>query len=530
MDGSRICPECHARTEARHCTKDGFATVPAAPYADADLQALIGRVYEGRYRVEALIGTGGMGAVYRAMQLSMDRQVALKILPRDTAGNLDRVRRFQAEARAASRLDHVHSIRVIDFGQTEEGELYLVTELLEGESLGQLLAREHRVPADRACRIAAQTLEALAEAHHKGVVHRDVKPDNIFLKRTREGDDYVKVLDFGIAKVRDLDGRSPALTKVGAVVGTPTYMAPEQASGQQVGPETDIYAVGVVLYEMVQGRPPFVADTPFGIMLAQVRDAVPPLDDGIDLPNDLRETILACLAKEPAHRPGPAEVLAETLKLYATPSSIERALSKDRVRAPSKPVRIPSAVFRTSDVAIRKVSEVRARPQPEPEAHRTVADTFTLPQVAPTALEPDEEALLRRRLVGRRAAYVVLALAAVGLAVALPFMQPWVRPHAPEVAVEPEPESPTEPAPPPAAAAPAPQIVVPAAEPRPVRETEGSDRRTARSSLETAAQPVPTEASHVVTPPHVPPRVPPRVPPGRNRPPHSPPPREIRRN
>ena len=307
-----ICPQCRKRTDGPFCPHDGYATVVAERFEGPN-ERLVGKVFDGRYRVEALVGLGGMGAVYRAVQLSMNRPVALKILRPEFATNLDQVRRFQTEARAASKLDHPNTIRVHDFGQSEDGHLYLVTELLEGESLAALMRRVGALAPGRAASIICQILKALSEAHAHGIVHRDLKPENIFLKRLHGEQDFVKVLDFGIAKVQGRRGKS--LTTTGTVVGTPLYMSPEQAQGVEVGVASDIYAVGAVLYELLSGRPPFEGETAMAVMMAHIQSALAPLPLGDDPSlRGLSDLVARCLEKSPSRRPASADALREALE------------------------------------------------------------------------------------------------------------------------------------------------------------------------------------------------------------------------
>ena len=313
----RICPECMRETDAAVCPHDGWGTVPAARYRS--VESLVGQVFDKKFRVDAVIGSGGMGTVFRATQLTVDRPVALKVLRQELAGSLDQVRRFQNEARAASRLSHPNSIRLFDFGQTDNGELFLVMELLEGEALSAALRRQRHFSVKRAVSIASQTLKALAEAHDNGIVHRDLKPDNIFLTLVRGEQDFVKVLDFGIAKVALGDGEGAdlqTLTKTGMVMGTPTYMAPEQAAGRGVDARSDLYAMGVILFQLLSGRVPFQDPTPLGVLMHHLRTPPPRLADLApqSVPPALCAVVAACLDKDPERRPQTADALRVALE------------------------------------------------------------------------------------------------------------------------------------------------------------------------------------------------------------------------
>jgi len=269
-----------------------------------------------------LIGRGGMGAVYRAHHILMDKPVAVKVLRAELASDTEAVARFHREARSASRLDHESIIRVTDFGQTDDGLLFLVMELLDGENLAQVIKRGP-LSWRRAATIARDIAMGLGHAHEQGVIHRDLKPENVVILVRGKGRQLVKVLDFGLAKLMhevgpqgsdEQPGRS--LTRTGVVFGTPEYMSPEQAEGRALGPHTDLYALGVVLYQMVTGNLPFSAPT-FIALIAKTVHEPPPLPslqvpDG-KLPKSLEELVLRCLAKSPDDRPANAEEIADDL-------------------------------------------------------------------------------------------------------------------------------------------------------------------------------------------------------------------------
>ncbi|MCC7539136.1 MAG: serine/threonine protein kinase, partial [Deltaproteobacteria bacterium] len=223
---------------------------------------LLGSVVARRYEVVSRIGVGGMGTVYRALQRPLAREVALKILKRELTGDPETVQRFHREARASSVLVHGNTVRVYDFGETSDGLLYLAMELLTGESLSGRLARPGSTSVVQAIDIASEILGSLAEAHSKGIVHRDLKPDNIFLARVDgHAEPVVKVLDFGVAKIITGDGSIDVLeTQAGTVFGTPRYMSPEQAQGKKLDARSDLYSVGVLLFQMLTGRAPFTDD------------------------------------------------------------------------------------------------------------------------------------------------------------------------------------------------------------------------------------------------------------------------------
>ncbi|HVI04388.1 MAG TPA: serine/threonine-protein kinase, partial [Enhygromyxa sp.] len=238
-----------------------------------DLQALIGSVIHDRYRVDALLGQGGMGAVFRGRHLGLARDVAIKVLRPELGRSDASSKRFDREAHSVSRLDHPNCVRVFDFGTTQGGIKYLVMELLAGAELEASLGQPW-APA-RAVDTIVQILEGLEHAHHFGIVHRDLKPENVFVTRDFRGREIVKLVDFGIAKLIDEDGAREQLTRAGMVFGTPRYMSPEQASGGKLDERTDLYAAGLILYEMLAGKPPFTADEA-SILLRQHILAPPP--------------------------------------------------------------------------------------------------------------------------------------------------------------------------------------------------------------------------------------------------------------
>jgi serine/threonine-protein kinase len=245
------------------------------PFNAAD--PLIGRMLDGRYEVLERLGEGGAGVVYRGRQAHLGRFVAIKVLHQDTASSAEWRRRFQREAMALSVLAHPHVVPVTDFG-VDNGVPFLVMELLEGQTLGALI-NEGPLPLWRALEIARQTLRVLAFSHVKGVVHHDLKPSNVFLQALPDQADHVRLLDFGMAKfLEGSSSRAPAeVTRAGAAIGTPAYMSPEQVKGAPTDERTDVYAAGLLLFELLAGRRPFVADTAEGYLAAHLTAPVPSL-------------------------------------------------------------------------------------------------------------------------------------------------------------------------------------------------------------------------------------------------------------
>ncbi len=265
---------------------------------------------DGRYELLGELGRGGMGAVYRARQVALNRTVALKMILAGTMASEDQQKRFESEARAAARVQHPHVVTVYESGRTN-GLPYLVMPYVEGESLAVRL-RRGPLDVNEAVRLIAAVARAVAALHAAGIVHRDLKPSNVLLDRA--GEPYVT--DFGLAKLVEGDSQ---VTQSGTILGTPAYMAPEQAIGRakDVGPAADVYALGAILYELLTGRPPVVADMPIDAILAVLeREPPPPRSLNQKLPRVLERVVLQCLDKEPSRRFASATVLAEALECY----------------------------------------------------------------------------------------------------------------------------------------------------------------------------------------------------------------------
>jgi hypothetical protein len=306
----------------------GSAAEDAESDAKPAPEGLVGRVMSGRYRVEKLLGEGGMGGVYLAEHTLMRKLVALKVLHPEMTSVPEIVARFEREAVAAANIDHPHVAAATDFGTTEDGAFYLVLEYVDGRSLRHELERGKMTP-QRALHIVRQISLALVRAHELGFVHRDLKPDNVMLVERGGDPDFVKVLDFGIAKVpleqlgKAREGSAPGnsgtrapLTRVGAVFGTPEYMAPEQALGQEVDARADLYALGVMFYETLAGAPPFVAETITALLTKQLTEAPVPLSSRLPpgaLPPGIEELVHALLQKEASQRPASAQVVVDTI-------------------------------------------------------------------------------------------------------------------------------------------------------------------------------------------------------------------------
>ena len=278
---------------------------------------LRGQVLDGKYALAEEIGSGGFGVVYRATSLASQQEVAVKILRRIGGGRSEkRIGRFQREGIAACRVNHPNAVAILDSGTTEDGVSYLVMELLKGHPLSQELHHEQPISLTRCIQLILPVCEALIHAHQAGVVHRDIKPDNVFLHGSAD-DQIVKVLDFGIAKLLDDEDSSyTPLTSSGDILGTPAYMAPEQLTGEPSDGRADVYSVGVMLYEMLAGQLPFLAmkNSPMRLMLAHQSELPAPLIlKNPAVPKSIADAVMTALIKEPAQRPTAAEFLRALL-------------------------------------------------------------------------------------------------------------------------------------------------------------------------------------------------------------------------
>lgn len=266
---------------------------------------LLGRVIDGRFRVDAPIARGGMGKVYRATQVPLGREIALKVLHPTYSGDQDPEfhKRFFREASIASKLTHPHTVTIFDYGRTDDDVYYIAMELLEGVTLRQAIRREAPFPAARALHVARQVCRSLREAHAMGVIHRDLKPANVFLLQTGDEPDYVKVLDFGL--VKDMADQDEDLTETGLFMGSPKYMPPEQIRGDAVDARADLYSLGVILFEMLTGAVPFDRSSSMHTLMAHVHDAAPAMRDAnpaAEVTPLLEEIVQGCLAKRPDDR------------------------------------------------------------------------------------------------------------------------------------------------------------------------------------------------------------------------------------
>jgi serine/threonine-protein kinase len=320
----------------------------------------IGReILGGQFQILQKIGSGGMGAVYKAVQPAMNRMVAVKILHQKLANRKDLVSRFRREARAMSHLNHPNTVRVYLFGELEDGSLYIVMEYLEGRNLNQIVRKEGPMEADRAIPILVQACGALEEAHLQGIIHRDLKPENIFLSTNGGLKDYAKVLDFGLAKVteRELRPGSVMLTQQGMVFGTPEFMSPEQAQGLTLDARSDVYSLAVILFELMTGKLPFEAKTPMEFIQQHIVGTPIHLDVRVPervFPPGLGDVIARALAKRPEDRYASAADFASALRGFAAGGSTfsavmprnvaTQAMQAAQVQSPGAPRRFDKTI------------------------------------------------------------------------------------------------------------------------------------------------------------------------------------------
>ena len=398
---SRVCPVCELEypDDVEVCSSDG-SRLMHTPQAEEPPDPLLCQVVDGRYRVDELLGVGGMGAVYRAVQLTMNRPVALKVLRPELASDAEVVQRFLREVQAVSMLTHANTITVYDFGQSPEGLLYIAMEFLQGRALSEVIWAEGSLAIYRALRVIGEVAGALAEAHAQGIVHRDLKPDNIMLAEIGGRSDQVKVLDFGVAKLTETQQQQTELTKAGFTVGTPDYMAPEQAQAKtHITHHADLYALGCILFECLATRPPFVDDAGISVLMAHCTAEVPALASarpGLQVPEEVERLVRWLLAKEPGDRPESAEVLQQHIE------QLLRALA-------------PDGVFATGESAIWEGAGPPASPALAPDTAPDVPASLhsaETPIGSPTPIEAAGAP------AGRKPPVAALVVAAVALVAA----------------------------------------------------------------------------------------------------------------
>jgi serine/threonine protein kinase len=377
----KYCDACRSSYPAE------FATCPRDQTTLRSITELApGMILRGKYEILAKLGVGGMGAVYKARHTTFGEVRAIKFLGTHLAEDQAFLSRFRAEAVVARRLQHPNAVRVEDFDTGEDGRPFIVMEYVEGRSLARVLDAEGKLEIARAVEIGRQALAALAAAHAIGIVHRDIKPDNMVLVTGEDGREVVKILDFGLAKVREgyeMAGDRPS-TATDMVLGTPQYMSPEQARGargDRLDGRADLYSLGVTLYEMVAGRLPFHSDTPIGMVLQHIQEPpLPPRELGV--PEPMSSLLMKALEKDPAQRFQTAEEMSEALAGAAqkapTPRGLPTVAGPDaptRLLARSRPSSSPGPLTAGTPTAdpVRRPTAPRVRPRPaisdpEPEA------------------------------------------------------------------------------------------------------------------------------------------------------------------
>lgn len=340
------CPVCERKygDETRFCGVDG-APLKAVSGGDAGLDSIAGKTIKGRYDVLKKLGEGGMGTVYLAEQVSIGRKVALKLLQGNYAKNDEFITRFRREARLAASLNHRNIVTVHDFDQDADGTLFLAMEYVDGKKLTDLIRRDGPLDIQRAVRLGAQIADGLDAAHRQGVIHRDIKPDNIMVIGIDDAEE-VKLMDFGIARLRDA-GTMSHLTQTGMIMGTPAYMAPEQAEGTEVSERTDIYALGIVLYEMLSGSVPFRASTPGAVLVKQMQETPLPLRNlRREVPAWIERVVMQALEKKPENRQRDMREVAQGLKRIEK-TIVEAPALRTVVREPTIVGEVPRTIAAT---------------------------------------------------------------------------------------------------------------------------------------------------------------------------------------
>lgn len=398
----KVCPVCGKK----YSDTSTLCSADAAVLQRTE-DPLIGQKLAGKYLVEKLIKSGGMGSVYLGKHILMDKTVAIKVLRPSLALDTDVVARFSREAKAASRISHPHAVSVTDFGEDENGVVFLVMEYLDGRTLKEVIKTEGPMAVPRAVEIIRQVSGALDAAHEQGVVHRDLKSDNIMLTRTNGGE-WAKVLDFGIAKIQQPPGfRDIDLTAPNLVIGTPQYMSPEQCS--QSGPidaRSDVYSLGVIVYEMLAGHVPFTGESPTVIMMKQVQDQPPSVQEARpQLGAEVDGVLARALAKQPRDRFQSAGELSGALADAASRLSEPSLVAAAPITTPISPV-AAAAVNDDED----EVTVVRATPIAAPNDESTVVRTRREVPIAPPPEGPGSSGIWRIMIPG-----VIVLVAVFGI-------------------------------------------------------------------------------------------------------------------
>jgi serine/threonine protein kinase len=411
------CPQCGATypPQVSICAVDGMV-LAHEPTTDPS----VGSVMAGKYRIDGVIGRGGMGAVYRATHVMLNKTVAVKTIKPDLIGSPEMAHRFQREARAATSLEHPNIVAVYDLGQAEDGALYIAMEFVNGLNLKDAIRGSGPMPAARIARLLTQVASALARAHRSQIVHRDLKPQNLMIAVDASGHEHIKLLDFGIAKSLQ-EGTTTQLTASGYSLGTPHYMAPEQAVGEEVDGRADIYALGVILYEMLVGDVPFNAASAPAILVMHLKDAPEPPSrrrPDLAIPPALEVIALRCLEKAPARRFQTAEEFSEALA-RAVPAGTPVALGPAPDAATALALLRPLPENKTPHLAVPAETSSVAVPPPLPSQRPATRPTIKAPEAAvlPAAVPslPGRKGLLVTAVLGVAALFfVAVALGGYG--------------------------------------------------------------------------------------------------------------------
>jgi serine/threonine-protein kinase len=383
----KTCPTCRETypDNISFCSRDGAALTAFAAWTE-------GTIIRGRYRILSRVGGGGMGEVYKALHTGFDELRALKVISAELMADQTFVRRFKHEAFITRKLQHPNAVRVDDIDEAEDGRPFIVMEYIEGKSLKDLIGQEGLLAAPRVCTIAKQVAAALDAAHQLGMVHRDIKPDNIVMVRVPEGE-QAKVLDFGIAKIKEArlgeEGTRMTLTGAGVVVGTPQYMSPEQAQGMrgdELDARSDLYSLGVVMYEMLTGELPFQAETTMEMMLGHMQKPPRPIfvvRPGLQIPETLSSLVMRMLQKKREMRPQSAAALIEEIIRVekGMPLSPLRPAQPSRVtpadagpKAP--PLQVPRTLVGPALPRAPAAADVSREPESSPWGRRTLIALF----------------------------------------------------------------------------------------------------------------------------------------------------------
>jgi len=400
-DVERYCPSCERSfTGMRLCPDDGAALVQLGGKGK---DPLIGRDFEGRFELREKMGRGGMGTVYRAWQRSMGREVAVKVIRADQSGDPAAAKRFLREARLSSRIGQPNCVSVHEFGQSDDGLLYIAMEILHGRTLSELLRTSGALPEARVVGIAVQILDALEAAHRLGIIHRDIKPSNVIVLDQPVDRDFVKVLDFGLARSLKGDDTSATLTR--ELVGTPAYMPAEVARNEEVDERSDLYSLGVLLWQLLTGRLPFEADSTHVLVAMHASYAPPELPGSVSEP--LRSLVMRLLAKQPAERPPSAAAVRALLLGQPVPARgpVLPAPTRD-------PVETPSATSAPDRTATMAASPASALPVSEAAAALSVSAAAPVSAALPVSAPPPA-----RRRGGVIAVVVMLVVAAAAVVV-----------------------------------------------------------------------------------------------------------------